>query len=596
MRLIEAPLQKSGLLLLVLTTGKDEEFIMTRREMEMRSSAVTLSDMEIFIFPELMYSLVLANIMSPRIWRWREEPWFEGIEAMKPYKRMQRLRQYIMDNYAFNLDLETWGLTTQQAQLERFGDILDPEKISRSNALFGYQGDAYYFDIDIRTHFGLDKYSTDTIPFWKTETVEAMDAFRFRDGYDTGAGECVSLAALYAAALFIVARIPLEDIYMMATPLHSQNFVDVRDGVLINNRRLVTKSMWFNGTQISGQARRALENEQVTIVSHPTGWIHTLYERATMPRERFESFAGKLNGFLKTRLTPEILGNFLRQNPECRKCFVIRHSVRGVSRYLPLPRAFSFEHDSVYHVTGPTRDKLLDGVPIEEYSASYPLCRIVLNDIEDFVKEQSIDLDDEKDLEALKRAIGDTCMSAGDMVAALITFCHTKPRLPDIGRVTVDNSEPPVELDASMSREAVVQYLQGMRASNLTVEMAFYAYRDFSTTDPEPFLRAAMERNPVCVEGAAGMSEEELLALLGQWPDLSIYDGPVRLAQPDEVWNYKRGDGLEKALALAAILSRRGGTKMRIVKRGERAELFSGERMVGSFACSKSSLKSEWLL
>ena len=35
---------------------------------EEKSSATTLSDMEIFIFPELMYSLVLANIPSPRIW------------------------------------------------------------------------------------------------------------------------------------------------------------------------------------------------------------------------------------------------------------------------------------------------------------------------------------------------------------------------------------------------------------------------------------------------------------------------------------------------------------------------------------------------
>ena len=35
----------------------------TSRELELRSSAVTLSDMEMFIFPELMYSLVLANIM-----------------------------------------------------------------------------------------------------------------------------------------------------------------------------------------------------------------------------------------------------------------------------------------------------------------------------------------------------------------------------------------------------------------------------------------------------------------------------------------------------------------------------------------------------
>jgi hypothetical protein len=41
-----------------------------------------------------------------------------------------------------------------------------------------------------------------------------MEAFRFKEGYPTGAGECVSLAALYAASSAVVAEIPLDDIYM----------------------------------------------------------------------------------------------------------------------------------------------------------------------------------------------------------------------------------------------------------------------------------------------------------------------------------------------------------------------------------------------
>ena len=48
-------------------------------DMEKYSSAMTLSDMEIFIFPELLYSLLLANLMSPRIWAWRDDPWFAKI-------------------------------------------------------------------------------------------------------------------------------------------------------------------------------------------------------------------------------------------------------------------------------------------------------------------------------------------------------------------------------------------------------------------------------------------------------------------------------------------------------------------------------------
>ena len=64
--------------------------------------------------------------------------------------------------------------------------------MSHSNALFGYEGDKHYFTLDIRKHFGLDKYTSSTIPYWKTETVEAMDAFVHKENYRVGAGECVA--------------------------------------------------------------------------------------------------------------------------------------------------------------------------------------------------------------------------------------------------------------------------------------------------------------------------------------------------------------------------------------------------------------------
>jgi hypothetical protein len=536
---------------------------MNERELERRSSAVTLSDMEIFVFPELMYSLVLANIMSPRLWRWREDPWFKGIRKMKPSRRLQRLKQYIMDHYVFNLDLETWGLTNQKRELARFSGFLTPDVIAQSNALFGYEGDAYYFDIDIRTHFGLDKYASDVIPYWKTETVEAMDAFCHRDGFATGAGECVSLAALYAAALFVVAGIPLEQVFLMATPLHSQNFVDIDDGVLINNRRLVTKAMWFNGTQISGQARRALENERVTIVSHLSGCIHTLYRQATVDRAVYVRFAERLRAYLSTRLTPEILGNFLRQNPRCRQCFVVRWPVRGVDRYVALEQAFSFEQESAYKVTDDTRDRLLAMMPLETFAASCCPCKIVLNDIEVFVRDRAIDLHDPEDFRALKERIGDACMSAAEMVEQLARFCHTEPRLPSPD-AAFEPEAAPLALAVEMSRDEVIAHLESLRGRNVTADMAFYAWRDLTRTPAAPFLKAALERNPVSVAATAALSVEGVAAALAALPDDSIYDGEARLAQPDEVWNFRRGDGLEKALLVANVARGRGAGPMRL--------------------------------
>ncbi|MEN6424853.1 MAG: hypothetical protein ABFE13_05795, partial [Phycisphaerales bacterium] len=209
---------------------------MNSNDLEKYSSAATLSDMELFVFPELIYSLVLANIMSPAIWKWRDVDSFAKLGGKNSYRRLMRLRQFIMDEFDFNLDLETWGLTNKDTELKRFERYMSPQQIATSNALFGYEGDKYYFDVDIRKHFGLDKYTTDIIPYWKTETVEAMDAFRLKPGYGKAAGECVSLATLYAAAAFIVCGVPLEDIYMILTPLHSQNFIDMQDGILTNNR------------------------------------------------------------------------------------------------------------------------------------------------------------------------------------------------------------------------------------------------------------------------------------------------------------------------------------------------------------------------
>ena len=435
---------------------------------EEKSSAVTLSDMEIFIFPELMYSLVLANILSPRIWAWRNLEWFEGIREMRPKKRLQRLRQHIMDNYTFNLDLETWGLTTQQQELKRFAPFLSPHEIASSNALFGYQGDVYYYDIDIRRHFGLDKYSGDTIPYWKTETVEAMDAFCRKPGHAVGAGECVSLAGLYAAAAFVVCGFPLDDIYLMATPLHSQNFIDVDTGILTNNRRLVTKAMWAIGTVISQQARRALEHERVTIVSHATGHMHLLYPEATIDPAVYEKFSRKLTEYL---------------------------------------------------------------VPPQDAADQ----RIVT------------------------------------------------PRLPDASRVRFDHSEKPLDITPEMEFTEVAQRIDALRPYNRAAALAPYAARELGKTESAPFIKAALERNPV----SKNATLEQIEALNNE----SIYDGKSRLAQPDEVWNFGTGDGLEKCLLAANSI---GGTEISITN--GTATLLNGERTVCSYPTEKSPHDTVWRL
>ncbi|TFH36464.1 MAG: hypothetical protein E4G93_02060 [Dehalococcoidia bacterium] len=566
------------------------------RELEMRSSAVTLSDMEVFIFPRLMYGLLLANVMSPRLWSWREDPWFEGIDRMKPYRRISRLKQFIMDHYVFNLDLDTWGLTTKEQEIERFRDFIDKDTLAQSNALFGYEGDKYYFSIDIRTHFGLDKYEGDVIPYWKTETVEAMDAFKFKPQYANGAGECVSLSALYAAALFVVARIPLKDIYLLATPLHSQNFVDVDEGILTNNRRLLTKSMWFNGTALSAQARRALENERVTIVAHETGHIHAVYDEATINPEAYAHFSERLRSFLRTSISEEILVSFLRHHRQTQNCFQVRWPVHGTDHYIAAEHAFSYEHGSPYRLSDSTRAKLLDDIDEEEYQATPLPGRMVLNDFEVFIRESHIDCSKPEDIERLKYELGQGCDRAGVAIDALTSFCRVEPRLPDPSEKSFVVEGESLGLRPEMQRTEVIARLEQLRAHHPVADLAFYAYRDLNRTDPWPFLLAALERNPVSLSGARDMSDAEVIGFVSEMPDESIYDEPGRLAQPDEVWNYGRGDGAEKAILLANILrDRRSGGQFELSVSPDHVRLMiDGDAF--EFASTKGLTPQTWPL
>ncbi|WP_136081741.1 hypothetical protein [Pontiella desulfatans] len=561
-------------------------------DLEKYSSAISLSDMEIFVFPELLYSLVLANIMSPRIWEWKEHEWFAKLDTMKPYKKIQRLKQFIIDNYEFNLDLDTWGLTTKESEIERFKPYMDEGMISQSNALFGYQGDKHYFSLDIRKHFGLDKYNSSIIPFWKTETLEAMDAFKFKENYRVGAGECVSLSTLYAAALFIICEIPLEDIFLIATPLHSQNFINVNDGVLTNNRRLVTKNMWFNGTDLTGKAQRALRNEQVTIVANNTGFIHTVYPEATIAPDSFEVFRSKLDAFTTTEITFEILANFLRERSEFQKCFQIKYLRHGKEQYLPIERAFAYEHGSPYKVSdNATRDKLLDQIDEYDFYTDPIEGRIQINKLGDYLKNNPISHFDEENMRGLAEKIDCTRDMERKMsvIEGLVDFVHLEPELPEVGEKTFGGPGP-IEIQPGSSRDEIIDHLSSLRESHTIADLAFYASRDLSSTHWKPFLKAGLERNPVIIAATKELSDDELVQTMQDLTNESIYDGP-RAAQPDEVWNFQRGDGLERAIALANVWkSRHPEASIEFTAKGSEVTLVWGDRKI-RFESAKGLVK-----
>jgi hypothetical protein len=548
--------------------------ISDKKNLEKFSSAFTLSDMEIFIFPELFYPLVLADIMSPELWKWREDPWFKDIEKKSFTVKANRIKQYIIQNYVFNLDLSTWGLTSKSTEIARFSDFFDMEMLKQSNALFGYEGDKYYFDIDIRKHFGLDKYDSDIIPYWKTETIEAMGAFRYKENFNTGAGECVSLSALYASAMFVVGRVPLEKIFLIATPLHSQNFVIEKDGLITNNRRIVTKNMWYNGTSLSEKARRAMENEKVTIVSHISGYIHTLYKEATIDKQAYEFFSYKLKDFLSAELTSLIFINFLRFKSKYKNLFQYRCDCDGMKRYISLEKLFEYEHSSKFSVSAETRASLVKEIEGDDFHLSPIEWKIMLNDIETILDKHRGNSLSEIENEFIKKTGTEFEDIIKEMFKDISEFISIKPKIPDSDKNYILSDR--LDITTENSRDEIIDLVTKHHENSETALLALYVYRQMDMIDWHPFVKASIERNPISFTDLYEKNNYEVYSLLKELPIDSIYDGN-RLALPDEVWNFKRGDGIEKAFLLADfILHKDKASSVSIEIDGKQVLLSSG--------------------
>ncbi|MEI7616461.1 MAG: hypothetical protein WCJ54_07080, partial [Actinomycetota bacterium] len=183
--------------------------------------------------------------------------------------------------------------------------------------------------------------------------------------------------------------------------------------------------------------------------------------------------------------------------------------------------------------------------------------KICLNKFYDYFKTHKINFHDKNSIGKLVEELDCTHMRKNEILTALFEFCNLEPRLPFKDKSFIKTE--PIIITNDMSREDIILYLESTRDKNPTADLAFYSYRDFLATSWEPFLKAAIQRNPVSVEACEKMSETKVISILGDIPNQSIYDGS-RMAQPDEVWNYKRGDGLERAICLANILKNRNNS------------------------------------
>jgi hypothetical protein len=312
--------------------------------------------------------------------------------------------------------------------------------------------------------------------------------------------------------------------------------------------------MWFNGTSLSEKARRALRNENVTVVSHITGYIHLLKKTATINRNEYNRFTSNLKKYLKTDLTKTIFLNFLRFKPEYKSLFQYECENCGTRRYIGLDKIFEYEHSSRFNLSSETRDRLMKEIDGDEFHLSPLQNRIMLNEVDRIMDNIKGNALHELEKHVLESNSGISQKIIHDMFSELSDFLHIDPKLPDENKDYIPYNIP--EISPDDSRENIITNITNSSEFSEFSELVLYVYREMGKTDWTPFIKAAIERNPVCFNELRSMSVEKVHEIISQLPDESIYDG-TRLAQPDEVWNFKRGDGIEKAFLLAGFISQK---------------------------------------
>jgi hypothetical protein len=276
-----------------------------------------------------------------------------------------------------------------------------------------------------------------------------------------------------------------------------------------------------------------------------------MYDDATIDEKAYRHFAGQLESYLSVELTLPVFANFLRSYHDYQKSFQVCRDCHGQARFLKAEALFHYEHSSNFRIADATHEKLLAEVSDEDFVPYELPGRLRCDQLEQFLSHKQADPRTPEGRAALKEFVEPVIADAQQFVQQLAEFVHTQAKLPGFEKNYLDTD--PIEISADQGREEIIEYLQQMRSRSATADLAFYAYRDMQSCDWRPFAKAAVERNPVSIEGAKGMSAQQIVRWLDEMANVSIYDGK-RLAQPDEVVNYKTGDGLEKAFVLANII------------------------------------------
>jgi hypothetical protein len=212
---------------------------------------------------------------------------------------------------------------------------------------------------------------------------------------------------------------------------------------------------------------------------------------------------------------------------------------------------FEYEHSSKFNVSTEARGYLIKEIEGDDFHLSPLYGKIMLNDIEEILDKHTGRNLKEIEIKLIKVAGSDCKEIIHEMFKELSDFIFIDPKIPDPKKNYTVNDKLNITIEDD--REEIMNLIAANQENSETALLALYVYRQMDKIDWRPFIKAAIERNPVSFTDLNGKNITEVYYILKNLPDESIYEGK-RLALPDEVWNFKRGDGIEKAFLLADFI------------------------------------------
>lgn len=278
-------------------------------KLEKLSAAVSLTVLEIDFYPnELIPAFLLANLMSPALWAWRNEKKAGNDDRLlySPKNRLNQIQRffhrYTFTNIGGEPGGDPWGLLDFAEEEKRFGrefvQRIRDEYDATFRKLLAENPESQFGQI-----INEDYYKKGFFPRLKNETLEVMNAFALVNEEGKRSGKCIGLGMLWAAALVVWGRFPLDRIIITGNRAHMFVFLDVEDGHLLNNTK------WFSSTRINNQSelsefvRVVASSTETTFFYNPElGMCHCTTRVSQIPQQQITNIYASIGGFVSNPL------------------------------------------------------------------------------------------------------------------------------------------------------------------------------------------------------------------------------------------------------------------------------------------------------